>query len=511
MTTSEVAPVQLRTMVLWCPDWPVVAEHIPAGVPAAVLAGGEVLACSPAARLEGVRRGMRRRDAQSRCPELQLLDHRPEVEARAFDDVLAAVEEFVPGVAPLRPGLCALRVPPRYHGGERATAALIAERVVELGVRDIRAGVADGPFAAEQAARRAPTQDLLVVPPGGSRAFLADLPIDVLDDPSLVDLLRRLGVRHLGDFAALAPADVRTRFGDRGILLHRWARGDDPRPVSRRAVPPEFTETLSLEPPLDRVDAVVFSLRRTAEAFVARLAAHQLVATSVTIEVDADGALAASRTWRHPRWFGSTDLLDRVRWQLQGTDAVRAPIDAVRLIPDEVHGTGEHADTLFGVGPDAEVERGVARVQSLLGHAAVQSAALQGGRSPVDQQRTATWGERDLGARPLDRPWPGALPAPAPATVFADPPAAVVVGAEGQPVGVTGRGAVTAAPAQFRPRADLDWQPVASWAGPWPIDERWWDESAARRVARFQVVGVDGSAWLLVLDGSDWWTEASYD
>ncbi|EFQ83061.1 ImpB/MucB/SamB family protein [Aeromicrobium marinum DSM 15272] len=501
----------MRTLAVWCPDWPVVAARVPVTVPAAVIAGGEVLACSPAARLEGVRRGMRRRDAQSRCPELTLLDHRPELDARAFEEVLAAIEDLTPGVAPLRPGLCALRVPPRYHGGERETAAVIAERVVELGLWDVRLGIADGMFAAEQASRRALTQDVLIVAPGGSADFLADLPVEAADDTAMVDLLRRLGVRTLGAFASLAAGDVRTRFGDHGMLLHRLARGEDPHPISRRSMPPEFTAGLTLEPPVELVEPIVFSLRRTAESFVQRLADHQLVCTAVTVEVDADGALASSRTWRHPRWFSSVDLLDRVRWQLQGTDTVRAPVDAVRLVPEETHGLGEHAESLFGSGPDAEVERGVARVQSLLGHDAVQAVAVQGGRGPADRQRLVPWGERDDTGRPAGRPWPGRLPAPAPATVFDSPPAAVVVGAEGQPVGVSGRGAVSAAPARFRATADGDWQPVASWAGPWPVDERWWDEAGARRLARFQVVGVDGSAWLMVVEGSRWWTEARYD
>ena len=53
--------------------------------------------------------------------------------------------------------------------------------------------------------------------------------------------------------------------------------------------------------------------------------------------------------------------------------------------------------------------------------------------------------------------------------------------------------------------------PVVGWAGPWPIDELWWDEAGARHVARFQLVGGDGSAWLMMVEGSRWWSEARYD
>jgi protein ImuB len=52
---------------------------------------------------------------------------------------------------------------------------------------------------------------------------------------------------------------------------------------------------------------------------------------------------------------------------------------------------------------------------------------------------------------------------------------------------------------------------IEAWAGPWPIDELWWDPARARQVARFQVVGVDGSAWLMVVEDGCWWAEARYD
>jgi protein ImuB len=52
---------------------------------------------------------------------------------------------------------------------------------------------------------------------------------------------------------------------------------------------------------------------------------------------------------------------------------------------------------------------------------------------------------------------------------------------------------------------------VVAWAGPWPLDERWWDPAAARRRARFQIVTADGLARLLTLEGGRWSVEATYD
>ena len=120
----------MRVMVVWCPDWPVVAaladEGLPTHLPAAVFSANIVQAGNDAARGSGVRRGMRRRDAQSRCPELKVYSASPDRDARAFEPVLAAVEELRPGVSALRPGLVALRAPGRFYGGEPAAAALVA-------------------------------------------------------------------------------------------------------------------------------------------------------------------------------------------------------------------------------------------------------------------------------------------------------------------------------------------------------------------------------------------------
>src|SRR5690606_15076723 len=102
---------------------------------------------------------------------------------------------------------------------------VIAEQLVEHGLWDVRCGIADDLFAAEQAARQAPVQEAVIVPSGGAADFLRDLPLAVLEDTAMVDLLRRLGLRTLGDFARLPARDVHTRFGSLGALAHRLARG----------------------------------------------------------------------------------------------------------------------------------------------------------------------------------------------------------------------------------------------------------------------------------------------
>jgi protein ImuB len=156
-----------------------------------------------------------------------------------------------------------------------------------------------------------------------------------------------------------------------------------------------------------------------------------------------------------------------------------------------------------------------------LGPVSVTSATVVGGRNPAEQVRMMPWGDPapwgdtayQLPARQVPAhlpPWPGRLPSPAPATVLASPLRAVVVDAAGEPVEVNGRGLASAAPAWVT----VGGAPpvlVVAWAGPWPVDERWWDPPAHRRRARWQVVTADGAAHLHVLESGRWLVEATYD
>jgi protein ImuB len=526
----------VRTLLVWCSDWPVIAAEILAGVssraPVAIMHAGRVVACSPAARSEGVVWGLRKREAQSRCPELVVMGDDPGRDARAFEPVVAAVEQMVAGVEVVRPGICALAVrgPARYFGSEERAAERIVEQVAqECGV-EARAGIADGVFAAALAARAG-----RIVPPGKTRAFLAGLDVRKLERPELTDLLRRLGVRTLGEFAALPAGDVLTRFGFDAALAHRLAAGLDERPLAVRRPPPELAVEEEYEEPIERVDVAAFAARALAERLHDRLAGHGLACTRLGIEAVTAHGQELCRSWRHDGLLTAAAITDRVRWQLEGwlsgvprgtPDSLRVParptagIQRLRLVPD---GVIVHAGLQPGLWGESgkgreRAHRAFARVQGLLGPDSVLAAVPRGGRSPADQVRLVPWGDQaqaaESGDHPRadepDAPWPGQLPAPAPATIPPELPVATVHDERGQPVTVSARLVVSAAPTRL---AIADDPPVeiAGWAGPWPVDERWWAPGEARRQARFQVDLADGRALLLALSAGEWTVEAVYD
>ncbi|AEA27457.1 hypothetical protein Psed_5323 [Pseudonocardia dioxanivorans CB1190] len=419
----------VRVLALWSPDWPVtaaaLAEGVPSHRPAAVVVANRVLACSATARAQGVRRGLRRREAQARCPELAVLGRDPERDARLFEPVVVAVEELAPGVEVVRPGLVALpaRGPAGFFGGELAAAERLVDQVAARTGVECQIGVADGLFAAVLAARRG-----VSVEAGATRAFLAPMGVEELDrEPEvdrseLVGLLRRLGLRSLGAFGSLEAADVASRFGADAVLAHRLARGLDPRPPVRRHPPEELAVELELDPPVDRVDAAAFAARGLAESLHRVLAGHGLSCTRLGVAATTASGEELLRVWRCAEPLTPAGTVDRVRWQLDAwlTRGGSGAVVRLRLTPEETVTAGALQLGLWGeVGvADERAGRALVRAQALLGPAGVVTAVLTGGRDPAERVRLVPWGDArgTLDGISDDRAGP-LVPAPGPPVV----------------------------------------------------------------------------------------------
>ena len=505
-----------RVLALWCPDWPVVAAGADARTPAIVVSDGKVTACTAAAREAGIRRGQKLRDAQRRCADLEIYADDLDAQARLFEQVIAVVEALCPRVEVIRPGLLAVpaRGPARYYRSEQAAADTVREAVEAAGF-ECAAGVADGSFAAALAARMLSAG--IVVPPGQTARFLAPHPVSVLDRPELAGLLIRLGIRTLGDLAALPASDVLARFGDDGALAHRLAQGRQARPPATRPPGEDLAAAMTFDPPLD-AEPVAFAAKSLADQLHENLGARGLACVRVEVEVTTSDGRSWTRLWRHDGLLSSPALAERVRWQL---DAWRAEprkgpsvphtggVVRLRLAPDQLVVDRGRQLVLWGSqAPSDAVERAATRIQAMLGHAAITRPVLTGGRGPGEQVTKIPWGDRLEAAGAAEAPWPGRVPAPAPAVVHREPQPTLVVDEDGRPVTVSGRCEVSAPLAEVV----VDGEPLAvtGWTGPWPALEQWWDDSAARRRARFQVATEDGRAWLLLLEGGRWQVEGCY-
>jgi protein ImuB len=521
----------VRTLVVRCADWSIVAAGVALDEPAAVVHANRVVATSPAARAEGVVAHQRRREAQARCPSLVVLDHDPAREARTFEPVVAALDAVTPRVEIIRPGLVAFptRGPSRFFGGDHALAARVRQ-AVDTVLGDVvrhgsgaQVGIADGPFAATLAAEVA--HPVLLVPPRATPDFLAPQPVATLDRPELADVLGRLGVRTLGALAALPGPDVLARFGADGLLAWRLASGLDERPSALALPPADLTVSVELDPPADTVAPAAFLARGLAEDLHARLWARGSACTRVVIGAETEHGERLERVWRAEGALTAAAIADRLRWQLDGwlqgpaRHRPTAGISRLWLAPDEVVPAGGRQLGFWGsdAATSDRASRAVARVQGLLGTGSVAVPEWRGSRDPATQIALVEAEAVDLTAeRPgagrarVAGPWPGRLPTPAPARIHGPPVLAEVVDATGSPVRVSGRGALSSPPLRLSV-AGGPWTEVVAWAGPWPLEERWWDSARHRRRARVQLATADGQAHLVVLEAGTWRVEATYD
>ena len=173
--------------------------------------------CTPVAEEAGVRPGLRVGEALARCPRLDLVVPDPDAAAEALERLLERLEGYGFAVEPIGVDGAAFdaRGTLRLHGGSDAVLRRV-RAALPVGA-DGRVGAAPSLFAALQAAREAPRGEPLVIDGDGVAEFLAPLPAGRLPlTADLVAALHDLGLRTMGQIAALPPAAAPGRRARRG-------------------------------------------------------------------------------------------------------------------------------------------------------------------------------------------------------------------------------------------------------------------------------------------------------
>ncbi len=247
---------------------------------------GEV---SAPAEAFGVVRGMRVGEALTRCPELRLVPPDPEGVRELWGMVLDRVESL--GAAPEsdRAGEAYFESEGLHglHGGGLNDVLSAARRA--LGT--VRLGAGPCRFVAYAAAHQTRPRRRrwggaqperwsgehrtahVTVEAANAAAFLSPLPVATLrvrpELAALPDVFERLGLRTLGELAALPSRSVAERFGHPGLLALDLARGRDtplqprrpPEPVAERLDLPEAASGQQLERALDLLIARLLARR----------------------------------------------------------------------------------------------------------------------------------------------------------------------------------------------------------------------------------------------------------
>src|ERR671932_2197436 len=285
---------------------------------------GEV---SHAAEAFGIHPGMRLGEALARCPRLAPVAPHPGGVADDWERVVSALEAIGAAVEGDRPGLACFdaRGVRRLHGG---TLDGIVAAVRGALRRPARIGAGPSRFCALAAAARARSRRAAIV--SGARD-LANEPVALLrfrdETAGLPEALERLGVRTLGELAALPRAAVADRFGPAGLLAHDLAHGRDT-PLRPRRPGETLEEALELEE-----SASGEQLGRALELLVDRLLARRERDGRTLRAVALSATLVEGGTWRERVVFREP-LADPVRMRLvlsQRLALLPSPAEALHL------------------------------------------------------------------------------------------------------------------------------------------------------------------------------------
>jgi protein ImuB len=493
--------------------------------PVAALTGTElrtVVAVTPAAAAGGVRPGMSATEAATRVPALVARPADAEAERVAAAALLDAAWAVSPRVERVDAGCLCLDVSGlgALLGDDRRVGERLAAAGAAVGL-PVRVGVASTRTTAGLAARAA--AGVTVVPAGAEPAFLAPLPLALLEPaPDLALALERWGVRTLGALGALPAAALLARLGPPGTALRTRARGEDAAPFVPCAWPEPCVEALALDWEVAALPALAFVLDRLLARLAVRLALRDAGATALTLTLGlADGGRHVHRlALAAPVQDGRTLR----RLLVAAIDAVRLPAAVVAVAVEAQLAPIDPLQTdLFAPPRPSPRELGetLGRLAALVGPARVGAPVAPDTHRPDARTLAPFTGGLDREAR---APWPAAAgPAPLPRPAGAR--GTGLAGDDGPAVGpaasLVRRRLVPPRPARIdwggdgRPaRVDADGcrGAVVAAAGPWRTAGEWWTETAWAR-EEWDVALPDGAVYRLARDlATDTWTvDAVYD
>jgi len=340
---------------------------------------GVVAASSYEARRFGVHSAMPIGRAARLCPDGVFLPVDMEKYAGVSRQIMAVLAGFTPLLEPLSIDEAFLDVTQTraLFGDGAEQARRIKSRIRTAVGLAASVGVASNKFIAKVASDLEKPDGLVVVAPGGEADFLAPLPVSRLWGAGRVTTadLESMGIRTIGQLAAIPPSHLQSRFGRGGAVLSALAHGVDERAVEPFAPPKSMGAEETFERDHRDGERLRATLRAQAERVARELRAQGYAGRTVTLKLRfADFSTITRSHTGDPTQDGLTvyrearALLDRV--------VLRQP---VRLIGLSVAGLGPAGEgQLALLGPDAvrreRLARALDRLVERFGEASVRPA-----------------------------------------------------------------------------------------------------------------------------------------
>src|SRR5690242_19590790 len=255
---------------------------------------GVVSAASYAARKFGVHSAMPLRTASRLCPQAIFVDGHPERYREYSKKVFAILNRFSPQVemASIDEAFLNLTGTERLHGPPLLAAHALHETICRETNLKCSLGLASSRLVAKVSSDQAKPNGVLYILPGQEASLLA--PLDVRKIPGVGKKteasLHVLGIRRVGDLAALDESFLAHRFGRWGLALAGKARGEDAggwfdSPVGANEDPKSISHELTFSEDTADAQHLETTLLKLSEMVAKRLREHGLYSRTIQLKL----------------------------------------------------------------------------------------------------------------------------------------------------------------------------------------------------------------------------------
>jgi DNA polymerase-4 len=265
---------------------------------------GVVAAASYAARKFGVHSAMPLRTAARLCPQAIFVDGHP----TRYRDISRKVHEvltrFSPKVdmASIDEAYLDLTGTSRLLGPPMKAGHLLHEAIREATQLRCSLGMAASRLVAKISSDQAKPNGVLYIAPGTEAAFLA--PLEIRKVPGVgkktEESLHKIGIRYVGDLAALDESFLAQRFGKWGLALAGKSQGLDAggwfdTPIGANEDPKSISHEHTFNIDTAKREELETALLKLTEMVAARLREHKLYSRTVSLKLRDEDFVTVTR------------------------------------------------------------------------------------------------------------------------------------------------------------------------------------------------------------------------
>lgn len=345
---------------------------------------GVVSTANYVARQYGIHSAMPISQAYRACPHAIFVRGRYSRYSEISEQVMVILGEFSPIIQQISIDEAFLDMSrlTRLHGPPEAIARRLKDRIRGETGLTASVGVAPNKFLAKVASDLQKPDGLTICYPGEERSFLAPLPIRKLwgVGARTAEKLSRLGLKTIGDVAAMPQKQLIALFGKWGLHLWQLANGIDNRPVQSSRVRKSISEETTFDEDIADFEIVEQMIFRIADRLSRSMRLKRLKGRTITLKLRWEGFETHTRSKTLPEYVDDADTLRAIA--VSHFRHIAVPGRRVRLVGigvSQLNTLGGEQLSLFGhTSPprNEKLEKLLAELKSRFGEETVTRAAL---------------------------------------------------------------------------------------------------------------------------------------